>query len=195
MKRIPSKAEILEWISENPTQTAKRDIAKAFGIKGAARIDLKRILRELEDEGRLQKRKSSYRDPDKLPPVTVLEVIAPDADGDLFARPMEWSGEGVEPRILLTLRASDPALGAGDRILGRLTEVNGEDYAYTGRLIRRIGANPLRVLGVFRAGSEGGRILPVDKGSQKEWIVAPGATGGAKDGELVEAEHAGPYVP
>ncbi|SLN30924.1 ribonuclease R [Pseudooctadecabacter jejudonensis] len=192
MTRIPSKTEILDWIAENPTQTAKRDIARAFGLKGAARIDLKRLLRELEDEGKLQKRKSSYRDPDKLPPVSVLEVVGPDADGDLFARPLEWAGEGEVLRILVNPRASDPALGAGDRILGRLTEVTGEDYAYTARLIRRIGANPLRILGVFRAGSEGGRVLPVDKGSQKEWVVAAGATGLAKDGELVEAEQAGP---
>ncbi|MEL6957528.1 MAG: ribonuclease R [Pseudomonadota bacterium] len=192
MTRLPSKAEILDWIAENPTTTAKRDIARAFGIKGAARIDLKRILRELEDEGRLQKRKSSYRDPDKLPPVSVLEVGAPDADGDLFARPMEWAGDGPVPRILLIPRASDPALGEGDRILGRLTEVSDEDHAYTARLIRKIGSNPLRLLGVFRAGSEGGRLLPVDKGSNKEWIIAAGATGGAKDGELVEAEQAGP---
>ena len=34
----------------NPTLTSKRDIAKAFGIKGAARIDLKRMLKELEAE-------------------------------------------------------------------------------------------------------------------------------------------------
>ncbi len=192
MTRIPSKSEILDWIAENPTQTAKRDIARAFGIKGAARIDLKRVLRELEDEGRLLKRKASYRDPDKLPPVSVLEVVGPDADGDLVARPMEWAGDGPVPRILVMPRASDPALGAGDRILGRLTEVQGEDHAYTARLIRRIGTNPLRILGVFRAGAEGGRILPVEKGSSKEWTVAPGATGGAKDGELVEAEQAGP---
>ncbi len=192
MTRIPSKAEILDWIAENPTQTAKRDIARAFGIKGAQRIDLKRLLKELEDEGRLTKRKSSYRDPDKLPPVSVLEVTGPDADGDLFARPLEWAGSGPAPRILVNPRASDPALGAGDRILGRLTEVHEEDHAYTARLIRRIGTNPLRILGVFRAGSEGGRILPVDKGSNKEWTVAAGATGGAKDGELVEAEQAGP---
>ena len=47
MSKIPSKPEILDWIAENPTLTAKRDIAKAFGIKGAARIDLKRVLKEL----------------------------------------------------------------------------------------------------------------------------------------------------
>ncbi|XOY54851.1 MAG: ribonuclease R [Rhodobacterales bacterium] len=192
MTQIPSKSEILAFIADNPTQTAKRDIARAFGIKGAARIDLKRILKELEEAGKLTKRRSSYRDAEDLPPVAVLEILAPDADGDLFARPLEWTGQGAEPRVLMLLRSSDPALGAGDRILGRLTLDKTEDHSHTARMIRRIGTNPMRILGVFRAGSEGGRVLPIDKGADKQWVVPAGATGGAKDGELVEAEQAGP---
>ncbi|MVO15566.1 ribonuclease R [Parasedimentitalea huanghaiensis] len=192
MSRIPSKAEILDWISANPTLTSKRDIAKAFGIKGSDRIDLKRALKELEAEGHLQKRKKSYGDPDRLPPVSVLLVKSPDADGDLFAQPLEWHGEGVEPIVLVLPRASDPALGEGDRILARLTVVQEESHNYEARLIRRIGSNPKRVLGVFRKRSEGGRIVPIDKSASNEWIVADDATHGARDGELVEAEQAGP---
>jgi ribonuclease R len=191
MSHIPSKDEILQWIADNPGLSAKRDIAKAFGIKGAARIDLKRVLRELEDEGHLEKRKKTYRDPDRLPPVSVLLVNGPDANGDLTAKPLEWQGEGEEPVVHMVLRGSDPALGAGDRILARLTLIeHGPDYE--GRLIRRIGHNPKRILGIFRAGSEGGRIVPIDKGADLEWMVPAGATHGAKDGELVEAEQAGP---
>ncbi|WP_171211105.1 ribonuclease R [Ruegeria sp. HKCCA5426] len=192
MSRIPTKQEVLDWISANPTLTSKRDIAKAFGIKGAARIDLKRILRELEAEGHLEKRKRSYGDPDRLPPVSVLQVKAPNADGDLFARPLEWHGEGVEPIVLLITRASDPALGEGDRILARLTVVHEEDHNYEARLIRRIGTNPRKIVGIFRKGAEGGRIVPIDKAGQNEWLVPEGAVLGAKDGELVEAEQAGP---
>ncbi len=189
---MPSKEEVLEWISENPTLTSKRDIAKAFGIKGAARIDLKRLLKALEAEGHLQKRRKTYRDPESLPPVTVLQILEADADGDLFARPLEWHGEGEEPRILVLPRASDPALGSGDRILGRLTKLDDGDIQYEARLIRRIGTNPRRVLGMFRKTAEGGRILPIDKGDGKEWSVASDQTHGAKDGELVEAEQSGP---
>ncbi len=192
MARIPTKDEILAWISENPTRTNKRDIGKAFGIKGAARIDLKRMLKELADDGHLEKHRKTYRDSESLPPVSVLQVTEPNADGDLFARPLEWQGEGDEPRILVIPRASDPALGPGDRILARTAKVQDEDHAYEGRLIRRIGTNPKRVLGVFRKHTEGGRILPVDKGADREWRVAADATFGAKDGELVEAEQAGP---
>ena len=190
--QMPTKDEVLQWISDNPTLTSKRDIAKAFGIKGAARIDLKRLLRELEAEGHLQKRAKTYRDPEKLPPVSVLQVTEVDYNGDLFARPMEWQGEGEEPRVLLVMKSSEPALAPGDRLLARLTEVGALDHAYEGRLIRRIGTNPKRILGIFRKTSEGGRVMPIDKGDDKHWQVPEGATGGAKDGELVEAEHSGP---
>ncbi len=192
MSQIPSKREILNWIADNPSKTSKRDIAQAFGIKGAARIDLKRLLKELAEEGHLEKRRKTYRDPEKLPPVTILIIMAPDDAGDIFAKPMEWSGDGPEPRVLYEPRKTDPALGQGDRVLARMQEVKGEDYQYIARLIRRIGTNPVRILGVFRKGAEGGRIKPIDKGSDKEWSVAPDLTHGAKDGELVEAEQAGP---
>ena len=192
MTKLPSKDQILAWINDNPGQTSKREIARAFGIKGAARIELKRMLKELTAEGHLKKERRQFRDGDKLPPVTVLEVLAPDDAGDLFARPLEWQGEGEAPRILYVARAGDPALGAGDRILARLSEVAGEDHGYEGRLIRRIGISPRRMLGIFRKTVEGGRIMPIDKGSAKEWLVRAGDTGKARDGELVEAEQAGP---
>ncbi len=195
MARIPTKDEILTWISDHPTQTSKRDIARAFGIKGADRIPLKAVLRGLETDGHLEKRRKTYRDPDRLPPVAVLEVQPPGPDGDLYARPMEWSGDaGAAPRVLMIQRPAEPALGAGDRILARLTHVGLDDHAYEARLIRRIAATARRILGIYRAGSEGGRIVPIDKKADKEWIVPAGQTGQARDGELVEGELAGPRV-
>ncbi|MGP3696816.1 ribonuclease R [Rhodobacter sp. NSM] len=193
MDQIPSKSQILDWISENPSLTAKRDIARAFGVKGsAARIELKRLLREMEAEGALEKRKRSFLPQGALPPVSVLEIMGPDAQGDLFARPLEWGGEGEPPRILFVAKKGDPALAQGERILARVTEVEGEDHSHEARLIRRLGGAKPKVLGIFRGGSEGGRILPIDKGEEKEWSVTQDGTGGARDGELVEAEQVGP---
>ncbi len=192
MTKVPSKDELRDWIAQNPAQASKRDIARAFGVKGSDRVELKRLLRELEAEGLVERRRKSYRDPDGLPPVTVLTVADPDSDGDLFAKPMEWQGSGPPPRVLIVARNSDPALGAGDRILARITAVRESDHGYEGRLIRKIGTNPRRILGVFRREAEGGRILPVEKGADREWRVAAGADHGAQDGELVEAESAGP---
>ncbi|MFN0114303.1 MAG: ribonuclease R [Paracoccaceae bacterium] len=192
MSPIPSKSDLLAWIAVHPGEAAKRDIAKAFGIRGADRIELKRMLRELEDDGTLDRRRKTYRDAAKLPPVAVLTILPPDKSGDQFARPMEWTGDGPAPRILFLPRKADAPVAEGDRILARLAEVVAEDRDYEARLIRKIGANPIRILGIFRKASEGGRIVPIDKGSDKEWTVAADATGGAKDGELVEGELAGP---
>ena len=190
MTPFPSKDAIRQWITENPGLSAKRDIAKAFGIKGDGRVELKRILRELESEGVVEKTSRRFHEKGVLPPVAVLQVLPPDANGDLYAKPLE---EGVEegPRILVIPKKGDPALGAGDRILARLAKVDLDDYAYEARLIRRLGSNPRKVLGVFRVGSQGGRIVPIETGDAKEWRVAPDMTMGAKDGELVEAEAVG----
>ncbi len=192
MKNIPTKREILDWINQNPTLTAKRDIAKAFGIKGAARIDLKRVLKELESEGHLQKRNKTYRDSDQLAPVSVLTVLGPDHQGDVFATPLEWPDRGQAPKVLLNLKSDDPAIAEGDRILAKVQKVSEDDYAYTARIIRRIRTGPKKILGIFRKRSEGGRITPIDKGMEKEWAVKAGHDLQARDGELVEAEQVGP---
>ena len=195
MAQLPSRQQILDWVAAHPDATAKRDIAKAFGIKGAERIELKRLLKELEGEGVLERRRRHYHDAEKLPPVTVVQLLPPDKDGDIFARPMEWQGAGPMPRILYAALKSDPALAPGDRILARLIETRGEDHDYQARLIRRIGTVSHRVVGIFRAGASpeaGGRILPIDKGSDKEWSVPAREVHGARNGELVEAEQIGP---
>ncbi len=193
MNQLPTKDQILAWLADNPGAGAKRDIAKAFGIKGAAKIELKRMLRELSEEGQIARRpRRSYTLDNKLPPVAVLQILRPDSQGDLWARALEWEGEGPEPVILVIPKAGDAALGEGDRLLARLTEVEGEGYGYEARPIRKIGVAQHRIVGIFRKSAEGGRIVPIDKGDQKEWLIAAGATLEARDGELVEAEQAGP---
>ena len=195
MTSLPTKDQIRQWITDNPTLSPKRDLARAFGLKGDARIDLKRLLRELEAEGTLTRTAKTYREPGTLPPVAVLQVLPPDADGDLFATPLE-DGVATDLRILIIPQKSDPALGSGNRILARLTRVDATDHDYEARLIRALGQNPLKILGIFRVvnqgGAEGGRILPIDKksdrGNDKEWRVSRDHTLDSKDGELVEGE-------
>ena len=150
MAQIPSKQQILDWVADHPDANSKRDIAKAFNIKGAERIELKRLLKELEAEGHLERRRRHYQDTHQLPPVTVVRLESPDGNGDLWARPLEWQGEGPEPRILYKPREADNALGPGDRILARLIEVQGEDYQYDARLIRKITLAPQKIVGIFR---------------------------------------------
>lgn len=191
MKQLPTREDLLKFIAENPSKTNKRDIAKAFGLKGAAKIELKRMLKDLTDEGVLEKRRRNFSDADGLPPVAVLKAVALDAGGEVIAEPREWDGE-TTPQVLIQMPQNGQTIGVGDTLLARLTATPEADHAYEGRLIRKIGSAPSRILGLFREGTEGGRIVPIDKKASKEWMVPAGDVNGAKDGELVEAQQTGP---
>lgn len=188
MKTLPSKQDILDWITANPGKTSKRDISKAFGVKGALKIDLKRLLKNLTDEGYLTKKRRTYNPPNALPSVSVLRVLAPDQDGDLWAIPAEWAAHTPPPKINIIPQKDDPALKEADRILCKLRPSSDPDVMYEARLIRRIGTGLQKLLGVYRLGSEGGRIVPVDKKIGFEWQVAKANSLNVQDGELVEAE-------
>ena len=189
MEEFPDKDAILGWIRENPHAAGEREIARAFGLKGADRTALKQLLRELEDEGALVRRRRRLGTEGHLPPVAVLVAGEPDADGDLFARPKDWEGEAPAPEVLYVPRAGDPALGPGDRFLAKLRPVEDpERLRYEARLIKKIGAGPRRMLGIYRETPEGGRVVTVDKRSDRDWVVPKGASAGAREGELVEAE-------
>ncbi|MEM9724572.1 MAG: ribonuclease R [Pseudomonadota bacterium] len=198
--KIPDREALVTFIKAQPGGIGKREIAKAFNLKGADRIELKRMLRALEEDGVIEKGGKRFseqnRDPRRLPPVTLLEAGPPDADGDQTATPANWDRDnGPPPRIVMAApRRHDPALGPGDRFLGRLKALEGDaDYAYQASILKKLGRGGRRVLGLFReAGTgpkgEGGRIEPVDKRQSDDFIVPAGETGGARDGELVEAE-------
>ncbi len=187
MTGLPDLAALRAWIAENPDLATGRDIARAFGVKGADRATLRRMLDTLEEDGTLAPRGRLRREAGRLPPVVLAEVTGHDAAGEALARPAGRDGaDPAGPRLRIRRDASDPALAPGDRILARLDADKGDPRP--ARLIRRIGRGARRLLGLFRAGPEGGRILPVEKGAELEWRVPPGMTAGAQDGELVEAE-------
>jgi ribonuclease R len=188
---LPDKAAILAWIRDNPRAATKRDIARAFGVTGGERVELKRLLRELAEEGATDRRGGRHRPAGHLPPVAVLVVTGLDRDGEPVARPHDWDGPGDPPPVALIQRPGEPALGPGDRVLAKLHPIHEDDGPrYEARPIRRLVTGPKRVLGVFRLTDGGGRLIPVEKGAD-EWRVERHDAGGAEDGELVEVEPVG----
>ncbi|QIE54266.1 ribonuclease R [Pikeienuella piscinae] len=186
MKDIPTKNEILDWVRDNPGRASKRDIARAFNIKGAGRIELKRMIREMRDEGVLKKGgRKTFRGDGALPPVGMLSVIGTGDGGDLFAKPESWEDETPPPRIIVVEKKGDPALTRGDRLLARLIASQTEDGLYEARMIRKIAGGARRALGIYRAEDGEGRLVPIDR-KQDEMILVD--SDDARDGELVEVE-------
>jgi ribonuclease R len=193
---LPSKADILAFIGKRPGKVGTREIARAFGLKNAMRAELKRMLRELGDDGAIEKRGKKLHHPGTLPATVFADVTARNADGDLIATPDEWDEEahGPAPKIRIhTPRKARPgeAAGLGDRVLLHVEETEPDNgIRHSGRVIKIIDHPKQRMLGVFRKNPNGGgRLEPVDKKMLgKELAIPAGATNDAQDGDLVAVE-------
>ncbi len=190
---VPSREVILKFIAENPDQAGKREIAKAFRLKGGDRVQLKDMLRDLEAEGLLEKRRKRLIAPGALPHVAMLDVIARDADGGLIAIPTEWDEKhGVPaPRVrIATSRERGAKLpGIGSRVLARTFPAGSDEGVdYIARVMKVFEKVRTRALGVLRTSREGNfRIEPVER-KQPELLIEVSALNGAKPGDLVEVE-------
>ena len=81
----PTKQQILAYIEEAPGRIGKREIARAFHLHGSDRIWLKEILRELESDGLLErKRGRRVSAAGRLPEVTLVRVDHIDEDGEVI---------------------------------------------------------------------------------------------------------------
>lgn len=191
---LPTKEEILAFVADNPGSAGKREIARAFGIRGGDRIGLKRLLRELSEDGMLESRRKRLRRPGDLPAVTVVAVSGRDADGELIAEPVEWDADehGPAPKIMVlpdTGRGRGRAAGIGDRVLVRIAEAPSDlGVDHLGHTIKVLERPPETILGVLQHLPDGSaRISPVDR-KQREYTVEKNDTGGAEDGDLVSIE-------
>ena len=186
----PSRDEILRYIAENPDRSGKREIAKAFALRGDDRIWLKDMLRDLADEGLLEKSRKRHIRPGALPHVTVLEIFGRDSEGGLLARPIDYQGEQPPTVALRSSRGNGgPAPGIGDRVLAKTFPADDQTGpAYTGRVMKLFEKRSEAVLGIFRVLKDGTfRIEPVER-RQPELIVDKEFQNGAKNGDLVEVE-------
>jgi ribonuclease R len=194
---LPDREEILEFIRTSPGKVGKREIAHAFGVRGAERIDLNRLLVSMREDGTLAGDKKSVHKRGSLPSVTVLEVTGRDDEGDLIAKPTVWDGDdGERPSVLIPAHQSrgpqidvDAGIGVGDRVLARITELSDPDvdgYRFEAAPIKRLPREKRRLIGIYRASRKGGgTIEPIDRKQLRSWSIAEGDAGEAKDGDLV----------
>ncbi|WP_240002411.1 ribonuclease R [Oleisolibacter albus] len=187
---FPTKDQVLEFIKDSPVPVGKREIARAFHITGDNRVLLKHLLKELEQDGTIEKGGNRrLAPPASLPEVGVLIVTGIDLDGETLARPVNWTDEENEPPriVMMPERRGHPALTPGDRVLARLQRTH--DRLYEARTIRKLdGGAEARIVGVYELGREGGRLRPADRKMRSEFVILPQNSEGARPGELVVAE-------
>ena len=185
----PTRDEILAYIKDSPGRITSRDVARAFRLRGPARESLKRLLRDLEHDGFLERSGGRLEPTDgRLPDVAVLEIAEIDIDGDLWCRPETWQGEAQPPRILLVpdrRRTHVAALGIGDRVLARLTETSEH---FEARVMRVIGTAPDQIIGVYDLVGGQGRVRSTQARRGTDCAVSWADSMGAAPGDLVMAD-------
>ncbi|UUX50924.1 ribonuclease R [Nisaea acidiphila] len=184
---LPSREAVLEFINDSPTPVGRREIARAFNIKGADRIPLKAMLKDLAAEGAIDLgRGRRAAAPGSLPEITVVAITGIDEDGHASARPLSWREEGEPPAISIPPSTRAPSVGAGDRALVKLERI--DQGKYRGRIMRKLDSRGERVVGQLKREGKGFRILPADRRARGDYVVEPGETADAKPGELVIAD-------
>ena len=184
---LPSRKQILDFIASSDQPAGKREIARAFGLSGQSKIDLKRLLNDMADEGLIDhSRGRAFHQAGGVPKVTVLRVIQVDDSGHVFAVPEEWHAEIQPPRLRLLERGRRSALGIGDRVLAR-TEEQGQGWV--AHPLKKLARSAELALGVVKQEGDRFWLSPVDKKERRELHISE--LKDAEPGDLVLCEVSG----
>jgi ribonuclease R len=184
---LPSRKQILDFIASSGQPAGKREIARAFHLSGQDKIELKRLLKDMADEGLIDSSPGrAFHKAGGVPRVTVLRVSAVDDSGAVWAVPEQWHAETKPPRLRIVERGRRSALGLGDRVLAR-TEERGDGYI--AHPMKKLAGAAELVLGVVRRDGDRFWLSPVDKRERRELLI--GELKDAEAGDLVLCEVSG----
>lgn len=186
---MPDRDAILKFIAESHEPAGKREIAKHFKLRGAEKIALKALLKDMADEGLIDSAPGrAFHKMGGLPKVTVLKII--EVEGrELIGVPDNWQAEGVPmPKVRISERGRSGALAVGDRVLARTEEAGSGYRAFVMKKMQRAGE---QLLGVVQRDEGSGKLWlkPVDKRIRRLFPISD--PGDAEVGQLVMAEQSG----
>jgi ribonuclease R len=190
---MPTRQQVMDFIAEAEEPAGKREIARAFGLKGQEKIALKALLRDMADEGLIDGNRTAFHRMGGVPKVTVLRVIDIE-DGEAIAIPDSWQPDDATPpprvRLIEKREKGRSALGAvkrGDRVLARTEELGTGWIAHP---MKKLADGAEQLMGVVELdGACKGWLAPVDKRVRHAEPISD--LGGAEAGQLVLAEPAG----
>ena len=190
---MPTPQQVLDFIQSSDIPAGKREIAKAFGLKGQEKIKLKALLKDMAEEGLIDGSKSAFHRMGGVPKVTTLKIVDID-EGELIAEPDNWDPEapGKPPRLIIReprMRGAKrpPALKRGDRVLARTEET---ERGLIAHVMKKLPARTEGLMGIVEIDKTGKAWLaPVDKRVRQSAPIAD--RGEAEQGQLVIAERVG----
>ncbi len=183
---FPDAQTILDFIQTSAGKVGKREIARHFGIKGADRIRLKRILRDLAAEGEIETDKlSGLRLAGDLPAVCMIEIIGRNSEGAFIAKPTQ---SVPDPAPIIEIqemrRTKQQPVQIGDHALARLTRKS--QTQFVARIIKRISQSTERLIGIVRKSGSHSRLVPADRRERYDYDLVPDT--GFSENDVIIAE-------
>ncbi|MEO9633292.1 ribonuclease R [Parasphingorhabdus sp.] len=184
-KQVPTRKQIMDLIERSDQQVGKREIAKAFGLRGSDKIALKALLKDMADEGLIDSTPGrAFHKMGGVPKVTVLKIVEIDGN-EAIGIPERWEAESAPaPKIRIKEKGRRAALAIGDRILAR-TEERGQGYIAF--LMKKLAQSSEMLMGVVEKDERDRYWLkPVDRKIRRSTAIID--LGEAEPGNLVLAE-------
>src|SRR5678816_2099221 len=184
---LPTRKQILDYIASSDQPAGKREIARAFGLKGNDKIGLKVLLRDMADEGLIDSSPGrAFHQAGGVPKVTVLRVASIDDGGNVWAVPEQWHADTPAPKLRVIERGKRSALALNDRILAR-TEERGQGHV--AHPMKKLARAAELMLGVVRQEGDRFWLTPVEKKERRELPISD--LKDAQAGDLVLCEPSG----
>ncbi len=186
---LPTREQIIAFVSESTGAVGRREIARAFNIKGLDRVHLKALLKELVAEGAVEIAGSKrVRTSGSLPSVAVLVVRSIDQDGHVIgAFTFEPDDGGDLPPVRVVQdRKGGPAPGPGDRVLARIERTSADHVV--GRVMRILDRGAARAIAVVEKVGRDFRARPVERGARGDFLLSTQDAAEVSPGDLVAVE-------
>lgn len=189
---LPSPDEIYDYVLAQGGFVLRRDIARAFRLKGDIRKELRLLLKDMETQKRLVRRGKSYKSVElDVPAMEVVTFIGLNDDGDYMACPVHESCDDYTKTILLDVSdfKKAHALSEGDAVVVQKIKSLDENTPEIARVIRILQAKPKGMLGMIqKTGPYSFVLKPVDKKDRNIYPIHHDSSLVLNDGDLVEAD-------
>lgn len=192
---LPTKDDVLKFVRSASHDLSKREIAKAFNIKGDLREPFKVLLKEIEADGLWKKntrrdKKSDFKVVKQLDNITgrkktvtkcrVIDIISPT---EYLLAPSDVNDFHEE----IFLSFSNFPLKQGQTLMALLQRTKMGNF--TAKAVKVFTEhNASHSMGVFEPKKKGGIVYPVSKKQKKEFHVAAHHTLKAAEGDIVRIE-------
>ena len=178
---------VLELLAGQGKPISVRDIVRNLALDADGRRELKDVLRGLLAQGEIVKLHGTRLGlPSRMNLVVGKLSCNPAGFGFVVPDKPAGSPRTREGDVYVSAGNLKEALH-GDRVVARVERHTAKGVE--GRIIRILERSQQRIVGRYEEdGRFGGHVIPFDKRVLHELFVPPGDTGGAKPGDMVQAE-------